>query len=461
VQKYLLHFFVLGSVLGSLLFNFSKSYTTGLFIIVIAIGFLTIGTIKNNKFLYLLCVTFIISGFVFFRGSINFPEAELPQKFFDNPSETLTFTGKISGEPDIRETTTRLVVQLDDYKEKIILIVGQYPNHQIGEHLKFTGKLNLPENFENENGIEFDYINYLAKDRIFSMMYRPRVEIIGDEKIPKITAINQKIFLVKNSFLEKVQTVMPSPESELLGGILLGTKRSLGKDWEDKFRRTGLIHIVVLSGYNITIIADAIFRFFGFLPKLFSVTLSVISILIFAVMVGSGATIVRATIMTLLAVTARISGRTYDVNRALFLAAAIMIIHNPLILLHDPSFQLSFLASIGLINFSDFVKKFLRFIPEKFELREISTATLSTQLAVLPLLMRMTGELSIVAPIVNIMTLQVIPITMLLGFIAGLIAFLNEGFGLYAAVLPFGFLKYILTVVDFFSGFEFAVWKFL
>ena len=125
-----------------------------------------------------------------------------------------------------------------------------------------------------------------------------------------------------------------------------------------------------------------------------------------------------------------------------------------------PSFQLSFLATLGLINLGEFVKKFLKFIPEKFELREISTATLSTQITVFPLLMKMTGELSIVAPIVNILTLQVIPITMLLGFLSGLIAFVNENLGVIAGFLPFLFLKYVLLVVDFFAKFEFAVWKF-
>jgi hypothetical protein len=74
--------------------------------------------------------------------------------------------------------------------------------------------------------------------------------------------------------------------------------------------------------------------------------------------------------------------------------------------------------------------------------------------------MKMTGELSLVAPIVNIITLQVIPITMLLGFIGGLVTFVSESAGLYASLLPFLFLKYILIIVDFFAGFEFAVWKF-
>ena len=273
----------------------------------------------------------------------------------------------------------------------------------------------MPENFLNENGIEFNYVKYLAKDKIYSLMYYPKVEILGNSNKFSFLSL---IFQTKQKFLEKIGQVLPSPEAELLGGILLGAKRSLGSELEENFRRVGLIHIVVLSGYNVTIIAEAIFGFFSFLPKIFSVLLGIISIFIFTIMVGSGATVVRSTIMTLLALIARISGRTYSVNRALFFAGAIMIIINPMVLFYDPSFQLSFLATLGLINLNKIVKKLFPFVPEKFELREITTATFSTQISVLPLLMKMTGELSVVAPLVNIITLQVIPAAMPWGFYA-------------------------------------------
>jgi competence protein ComEC len=447
---YLLHFFISGIFLGSLIFNYIPNINIVFLLSFLSVNIFISSLIKNSKYLKLTSLLILISSITLLRGILIFPLPEIPH------TKETSFSGTIVSEPDIRETTTRLVVDVENYNEKIILITNHYPKRNIGDVLEFSGKIKLPENFENENGIEFDYINYLAKDRIFSFIYRPKISLIEESE----GGIVNKIFWIKNSFLEKIQSTIPSPESELLGGILLGTKRSLGSDWEEKFRKTGLIHIVVLSGYNITIIADAIFRFFGFLPKIFSVTLSVICIIIFAIMVGSGATIIRATIMTLLAVLARVTGRTYAVNRALFLAAGVMVFHNPMILIHDPSFQLSFLATLGLINLSDVVKKVLRFIPEKFELREISTATLATQISVLPLLLTMTGELSIVSPVVNILTLQVIPITMLLGFISGLASFINEQIGLYIGVLPYIFLKYILTIVDFFAGFEFAVWKF-
>jgi len=372
--------------------------------------------------------------------------------------------GEISGEIDIRAFNSRLKIKISKIilkdaviktDENILAVTNHFPEYKTGDKIKVTGKIQLPENFKNENGIEFDYINYLAKDNVYSSTYYPKIELI---KRPYFN-LNRSIFLIKNSFLEEVQKIMPSPESELLGGILLGTKRSLGRDLEEKFREVGLIHIVVLSGYNITIIAEAIFRVLGFLPRIASASLGIFSVIIFSIMVGSGATVIRSTIMTILALVSRLSNQNYNVNRALFISGSLRVFHNPEILLHDPSFQLSFLATIGLINFSDFVKRFIKFLPKKFEIREITSATLSTQIAVLPFLAKMTGEISIVAPIVNIVTLQVIPVTMLLGFIAGLASFLNQTLGLIFAYPPYLFLHYILVIVEFFSKFSFATFK--
>ena len=435
-----------------------------------AIFFEIINKYKKDVVLFAIFII-ILTPIVIWRQNTLFTEPILPKHF----DQTVSVVGVIKREPDIRDTTTRIILSVDFLElknqkifldEKIILTLPIYPERKIGQKIRVTGKIQLPENFQNDNGIEFDYVNFLAKDKIYSLMYRPKIEILADlteKNTPEFSAglyILKNIFFVKQRFLEKLQVIIPSPEAELLGGILLGTKRSLGKELEENFRRVGLIHIVVLSGYNVSIIAEAILRFFSFLPKILSATVGAISIFIFAIMVGSGATVIRATIMALLALFARVTGKNYAVNRALFFAGAIMVVHNPMILFHDPSFQLSFLATIGLINLGGIVKKIIKFIPEKFQFREISSATISTQITVLPLLMKMTGELSVVAPVVNIITLQVIPITMLLGFLAGVIAFFDETVGLVAGFLPFLFLKYILLIVNFFAKLSFAVWKF-
>lgn len=173
---------------------------------------------------------------------------------------------------------------------------------------------------------------------------------------------------------------------------------------------------MVLSGYNVTIISEFIMGMLSFLPKMIGTSLGALSIILFAIMVGGSATIIRASIMALLVLLARVTGRVSDMTRALFLAGFVMVLHNPQIVVFDPSFQLSFMATLGLISLSPKLNSIFKFVPTKFYLRETVSATISTQIFVLPLLLYMMGELSLVAVFVNLLVLMFIPLTMLFGF---------------------------------------------
>ena len=131
------------------------------------------------------------------------------------------------------------------------------------------------------------------------------------------------------------------------------------------FRIVGLIHIVVLSGYNMTVVADGVARLFRFLSLRSRTVVGTVLIILFSLMVGGGATVIRAAIMTILALIARTLGRVADAGRLLFIAGIIMLLENPRILLGDPSFQLSFLATLGLIYLSPLVEKRLMWIPSE------------------------------------------------------------------------------------------------
>lgn len=475
MKKYFIHLFVFSVIFGVLLSNCLENNLNKLSFALFLFGFLIIVSIllfnlsKNFRQILFIILIFIFSlALTLFRVKQTIITPLIPQ-FSEKQIEIV---GTIVGEVDVRSFNTRLIIRIEEIKneknisrpdtnqffndsEKIISVIKHFPRYQTGDQIRLYGKVQLPQNFENDNGIEFDYAGYLAKDKIYSITYYPKIELLNRPNFN----FQREIFKLKENFLAKVQAILPSPASELLGGILLGTKRSLGENLEEKFRKVGLIHIVVLSGYNVTIIAEFIFRLLTFLPKFFSAIIGAIAIIIFSIMVGSGATVIRSVIMSLLALISRVSNRNYNVNRALFLAGALMVLHNPQILLHDPSFQLSFLATIGLINLSDLIKKVFKFLPEKFQIREITSATFSTQIAVLPLLTKMTGELSLVAPIVNIITLQIIPITMLLGFITGCIAFFNQTLAIVIGLIPHLLLSYILLIVNFFSSFQFATIK--
>lgn len=363
-----------------------------------------------------------------------------------------TLEGVVVDEPDIRENSVRLVVQVEQ-GEKVLLVVRRYPEFEYGDRVRVSGKLMAPKNFEEINGREFDYVSFLEKDGIFSMMNFPNVEFVSHGEGNKIVS---SLFAIKHAFLNGVSRVIPEPEAGLLGGLLVGAKHSLGKELETDFRTAGVVHIIVLSGYNITLVAYFFMSIFSFLAPHSRVASGAISILLFTIMTGAGAATVRASLMAGLIIFARATGRTADILHLLFIAGFFMVLVNPHILLHDPSFQLSFLATLGLLLLSEKISARLTFVPEKFLLREITAATLSTQIFVLPLLLYQTGQLSLVALPANLLILSVIPGAMFFGFLTGLFGFLSASVASLFGFITYLFLAYILGAVNFFSHLPFA-----
>lgn len=404
----------------------------------------------RKDFLLISFFIFVFLGFGIFRFHLK--DVNAPKNVFDEMvGKNIAFEGVIKEEVDRRENNQRLVVGFDDVR--ILVSADLYPEFFYGDRVSVSGRLSKPKNFKTDVGKEFNYINYLAKDDIYYNVSFAKVSLVESGQGSKL-----KSFLLKNKriFLDKIEDIIPDPGSSLLGGILLGTKQSLGEKLENDFVRTGLIHIVVLSGYNVTIIAEAILRTLSFLPQIFSISLGIISIISFAIMTGAGPTIVRASVMAILSLIARSTGNVYHITRALVFSGALMVLHNPYILYFDISFQLSFLATLGLIYLSPIFKRYFMWLPERFGLQDIASATIATQVFVLPFILFKMGTLSLISPITNIIVLPVVPSAMFFGFLAGIVGMFSE-----FLATPFSFVSHILLsfqirVVGFFSSLSFS-----
>lgn len=406
--------------------------------------------VKLSFFAFLFSVFFVFTAFGIFRFEADRTKEDSVLRNMLGKQTTLE--GVISGEPDVRENSTRIVLRIDQ-GEKVLLITKRYPEFEYGDRIRASGKLSAPKNFIGENGREFDYISYLEKDGIFSEMNFPKIEVLSHGEGDKIV---NSLFEIKHAFLARVSQVLPEPHASLLGGLLVGAKHSLGKDLEDDFRTAGVIHIIVLSGYNITLVAYFFMSVFSFLSARLRMVFGMTSIFLFALMTGAGAATVRASVMAGLIIFAKATGRTADMIHLLFVAGFFMALWNPHIILHNPSFQLSFLATLGLLLLSERISSRLSFVPEKFLLREIASATLSTQIFVLPLLLYQTGQLSLVALPANLFILSAIPGAMLFGFLAGTAGFISVWLAAVFGAVTFVFLAYILGAVNFFSHLPFA-----
>ena len=160
--------------------------------------------------------------------------------------------------------------------------------------------------------------------------------------------------------------------------------------------------------------------------------------------------------MATLALIARATGRNYDIARALILAGALMIFFNPLLLVYDVSFQLSFMATIAVIFLSPKIEKYFLWVTEKFGLRDIISVTTAAYLFVMPFILYKMGNLSFVALPANVLILPFIPFTMLLGFLTGFVGLICYFLAVPVGYVTYLFLHYELGIIGFFSNLPFA-----
>jgi len=390
----------------------------------------------------------------------------------NNIGNKVMISGVISDEPTRKDKQAILVV---DFKSislgtSSIAVSGKpacagrgivstdlYPEFKYGDLINISGKLEKPENFVNTNGTSttssFDYVSYLGKDDIFYKVDFAKTQLISSGHG---NVIKSFLFDFKNSFISNLNKTISEPESSLLSGILIGAKSSMGKDTTEIFRKAGLSHIVALSGYNITVVANAITKTLSFLPNTVGFFGGIIGIILFVIMSGASSTAVRAGLMALIIVLADITHRNYQVGRALIVAGLLMVIINPKILVFDISFQLSFLATIAIIYVSPVLKNKFSFITEKYNLRDTVSSTISAQILVLPLILYKMGMLSLVALPANILVVGFIPATMLFGFVTGMFGYIWFPLSLPFAWISWLLLAYMINISKFFADLPFS-----
>jgi|JI10StandDraft_1071094.scaffolds.fasta_scaffold00670_28 competence protein ComEC len=427
-------------------------------LVVASIVLTTAGMLSSVSFKNVLLLAGIFTIAVVL-GALRYESSLHDQKLPYEPmvGEKISLTGTIVREVERRESNQRFLIETHDEGEHILVSADLYPEYVYGDIVEVTGKLAKPDNFETDQGKEFDYIHYLAKDDIFYTMSFAQVSVLGHEAPSRVL---EMLLSFKARLMKNIEDVVRRPESTFLGGIALGSRAGISSELREDFITTGTIHIVALSGYNISIVAKYIQDFFGlFLSFSFAIYAGALSIVLFVLMTGAQATAVRAGIMALLVLLAKRTGRTYEITRALMIAGFFMVLHNPSILVHDVSFQLSFLATLGIIYGTPiFEKWFGKKENEKMAvgvmqkakrgMRDIVATTLAAQIAVLPFIMYTMGTLSIISFPINIVILPFIPIAMALGFIIALLGFLGSWLTLplgYAVTLLLGL---VLSLIE-------------
>lgn len=361
--------------------------------------------------------------------------------------------GEIVEDPDVRLNSQQLKLKIPENKSYLLVMANKTKEYQYGDIVSVRGKLACPENFITKQGKEFNYVKYLANQDIYFLLKYPKIEIISRGNGNPVFSF---LYKIKNHFVKNINKVIDAPENGLALGLVLGLRGGFDEDMRNNLIETGTIHIVALSGYNVSIVADNVMKALG---KIFaesvSIPLGIITILFFVVMTGGQSTAIRAGIMATIMLIGRLTGRKYLAGRALVIAALLMITYDPRVLT-DLSFQLSFIATSGVLFVTPRIINWFNFLPMRFGIREMVASTVAATISVLPIILHSTGVLSVVSVLVNFLILLFIPWAMFFVFVSGLIGFVSR-----IVAIPFGFiayiiLHYIIFVINTFGSFPFA-----
>ncbi|MCI0597823.1 ComEC family competence protein [Candidatus Parcubacteria bacterium] len=438
---------VIGFALGVLAFSlFEFGWSVVVFIFLLGIVFLFF-RVRKKSAVFTAASIFMLAAVLGGVRVLLQPSA-LQDTFVPLIETRTTLEGVIVADPDLREEHQRLTVKVEkEGAHTNILVVTQlFPHVSYGERIRFSGTLQVPEPFDTDNGRTFRYDTFLAKDGIFSVMQNATIEVIARRE-GILTHIRGALSDFKFTGIDALGVALPEPQASLAAGLILGGKQGLGEELLADFIRSGLIHVVVLSGYNVMIVADFVLRLFGFLSKRFAASAAALTIGAFVLAAGAGPASIRAGLMAGFALYGRATGKTYEAFRALVIAGLLMVVWSPLTLAYDPGFQLSFVATLGLIFGTPIVERWFAFVKNSF-LREIASATVAAQTAVLPLLLYQNGLFSLVALPANFMVLPIIPLAMLLSALAGLAGLLVPFAAPVLALPAYGVLSFITLVVE-------------
>ncbi len=379
-------------------------------------------------------------------------------------SRPYRITGTIVDDPDERSFTTHSTIEVDSIflpppaKEggrgggreaagRLLVSTFKYPRFHFGDQVSVFGKLEKPQAFE-----DFDYPAYLSLSDIYAVMRDAKIELIPSS--PTLSPLHS----LRHLFESQLQKVFPlEPQGSLMAGLLLGSRKNISPELKNDFQKSGLSHIIAISGFNITLVLTLLLALFKPLGKKTASVLSALGLILFTLLVGAGASVVRACIMGLIALLAFSSQRKRHALTSLLFAAVLMSAYQPEILLHDISFQLSFLATLGLIVLSPLLEPYFLWIPKSFALRDSILLSLSAQIMTVPIILLNFHTLSLVSPLSNILIAgPLIPATMLIGAVSTALGFFSITVAKLIGVFGQLLLSYLLSIIHLTASLPFS-----
>lgn len=379
-----------------------------------------------------------------------------------------TVEGVIIGFPDVRDVRTHyrlraetvtLAGQTRTVQGDLLVQAPRFPEYAYGDRLRVTGALQTPPVLE-----DFDYQRYLAGRGIHSLMRRAQVERVAAGEGALCWRL---LYGLKGRSAALLNRVLPEPAAALANGMLLGIESGIPDEVGEAFTATGTTHVIVISGSNIALLSGVLMGGLSrLLGKRRAAWPAIALITLYVLLVGADPAALRAGLMGCLYVFAIYLGRQSTAYVSLCASGLAMTVANPLAL-WDIGFQLSFMATLGLILFTrPIAGRFERFLARRLSqeltrramglLNDGLIVTLAAQILTLPLIVSYFGRLSLISLVTNFWILPAQPPIMTGGMATLVLGLLWEPLGRVLAVIPWLFLTYTTAIVRLTAAVPFA-----
>jgi len=352
--------------------------------------------------------------------------------------------GEVAGMPEQIGARTRLLIDISEpIDSRVMIYVSRSDEWEYGDRLDITGVV-----------IPIEPGNSLAWRGVEGVLYYPQVVYIESQP----TGLMGTLYQIRQRAKDLLFIFCPQPEAGFLSGILLGMGDYLTDDLYEAFRQTGTSHILVISGFNMALVAGLVTMLLQrVLPVRKAAPITIVVVTLYTLLTGATPPVVRAAFMAVLSVLAATIGRRNTGINTLALTAAVMCLFNPL-LLGNASFQLSFTATMGLVLFADPLQVwFTGWLEKRMEIglarrvaapvAEYFLFTIAAQIMSAPVLFYWFGRIPMVAFLANPLLLPVQPAVMVLSGLAVLAGLIWAPLGQVLAWLAWPLTAYTTHIV--------------
>lgn len=395
------------------------------------------GLSRFNKLVLLILLSLAVFSFGWWRGSQTIRRLEV---YSDIVGQTVTIRGVALNDAVYAERG-----QLDFGVSKVKLeepfaaaLIGEIDIKGLGMPIVYRG----------------DEVLVIGK------LYKKRggqVAGISFAKMELIARSNSPVDTIRRSFAAGMQNVLPEPLASFGMGLLIGQRTTLDSQLEETLIAVGLIHIVAVSGYNLTVIIDALRRVFRKGSRYQILVFSLLLIGVFLLFTGYSPSIVRAAIVSGLSLVAWFFGRKFRPVLLLVFVAALTAGINPLFLWSNIGWYLSFTAFFGILIIAPMLqKKLLSKKSQNKVVPVILIETISAQLCTVPIILFIFGRLSVISVVANALVVPFVPLGMFFSLIAGISGMMHLSFAKVFALPAQVVLEYMLSVASLLSRVPYA-----